>query len=239
MFEILLISAALAADIPNAAGLLKQADAPRQAFLHSTLRVRATIEPEGGTAQTGEFDIYVGNEDQQLVVFRDKRSKGRKFLTVGDKAWLIVPGSKNPIAVTANQRMLGASSFADIARVRLSRDYTGALRPGIEPCGEPAQPCRVVDIAATVKAAPYASGTLWIDGSGFVRKALYKLASGKPAKEITYRYKDSNSGIVAAGLTLTDLLRSDKTGKTSLEYLDHRPTQHSPATFDPLQQVKR
>ena len=97
----------------------------------------------------------------------------------------------------------------------------------------------MVDIAATVKAAPYASGTLWIDGSGFVRKALYKLASGKPAKEITYRYKDSNSGIVAASLTLTDLLRSDKTGKTSLEYLDHRPTQHSPATFDPLQQVKR
>ena len=239
MFEVLLISAALAAEIPGATALLKQADAPRRAFLHSTLRVRATIEQEASAAQTGEFDIYLGNEDQQLVVFRDKRSKGRKFLSVGDKAWLIVPGSKNPIAVSANQRLLGASSFADIARVRLSRDYTGSLRPGIEPCGEPAQPCRVLDISATVKTAPYASGTLWIDGSGFLRKALYKLASGKPAKEITYRYKDGSSGTVPAGLTLTDLLMSDQSGKTTLEYLEHHPTQHPPATFDPQLQIKR
>lgn len=238
MFEVLLLSVALAADIPDATALLKQADAPRQLFLHSTLRIRASIEQENGAPQAGEFDVYLGNDEQQLVVFRDKRNKGRKFLTSGDKTWLIVPGSKNPIAVTANQRLLGASSFADIARVRLSRDYTGVLRPGIEACGEPAQPCRVVDISANVKSAPYASGTLWIDGSGFMRKALYKLVSGKPAKEIIYRYKDSNSGTVPAGLTLTDLLSVGSSGKTTLDYLDHRATQHPPATFDPLQQVK-
>lgn len=239
MFEALLIGAALAAEAPDATALLKQADAPRQAFLHSTLRVRVTFTSKDGTPQTGEFDVYLGNEAQQLVVFRDKRNRGRKFLTAGDKTWLIVPGSKNPIAVTANQRLLGASSFADIARVRLSRDYTGVLRPGIEACGEPAQPCRVVDISATVKTAPYATGTLWIDGSGYLRKALYKLASGKPAKEITYQYRDSNSGTVPASLTLTDLLSVGNSGKTTLEYLDHRPTQHPPATFDPLQQIKK
>lgn len=239
MFEVLLISAALAAETPDATALLKQADAPRQAFLHSTLRARVTIESKDGTPQTGEFDVYLGNEEQQLVVFRDKRNHGRKFLTTGDKTWLIVPGSKNPIAVTANQRLLGASSFADIARVRLSRDYTGVVRPGIEACGEPAQPCRVVDITATVKSAPYASGTLWIDGSGLLRKAIYKLASGKPAKEIVYQYKDSNSGTVPAGLILTDLLSVGNSGKTTLEYLDHRPARHPPATFDPLQQIKK
>lgn len=237
MFEALLVSAALAAEVPDASTLLKQADAPRQAFLHSTLRVRVSIESKDGAPQSGEFDIYLGNEEQQLVVFRDQRNRGRKFLTAGDKTWLIVPGSKNPIAVTANQRLLGASSFADIARVRLSRDYTGVVRPGIEACGEPAQPCRVVDISATVKSAPYASGTLWIDGSGFLRKALYKLASGKPAKEITYQYKDSNSGTVPAGLTLIDLLSTGSSGKTTLNYLDHRPTRHAPNTFDPLQQI--
>ncbi len=239
MFEVLLFGAALAAEIPDAATLLKQADAPRQTFLDSTLRVRATVEREDDAPQIGEFDVHLGNDDQQLVVFRDKKNRGRKFLMVGDKAWLIVPGSKNPIAVTANQRMLGASSFADIARVRLSQDYSGALRPGMEPCGEPAQPCRVVDITATIKTAPYASGTLWIDGAGMLRKALYKLASGKPAKEILYRYKDHNGVTLPAGLTLTDLLLPDKTGTTTLDYLDHRPTRHPAATFDPRQQVKR
>jgi hypothetical protein len=238
MFEVMLISAALAAEQPDANALLQQADAPRQAFLHSTVRMRATVESEQGTL-TGEFDVLLGDENQQLVIFLDKRNKGRKFLTVGDKSWLIVPGTKNPIPVTASQRMMGASSFADIARVRLATDYTGTLHPGIEPCGEPARPCRVVDIIATVKTAPYASGTLWIDGDGFLRKAIYKLASGKSAKEITYRYKETATGqTIPAGLTLTDLLLSNQGSKTNLDYLDHRPSRHSSATFDVTQQAR-
>jgi len=238
MFEALLFSVVLAAEGPDVATLLKQADAPRQAFLHSTVRMRATVENDDST-KTGEFDVYLGDENQQLVVFRDRLNKGRKFLTVGDKSWLIVPGSKHPIPVTASQRMMGASSFADIARVRLATDYTGTLRPGIEPCGEPARPCRVVDISAAVKSAPYASGTLWIDGDGFLRKALYKLASGRPTKEISYRYQETVTGqTIPAGLTLIDLLMPGKTGRTTLDYLNHKPAQHPASLFDPQQQIK-
>jgi hypothetical protein len=245
MFRALLLGAALAAELPDAAALadaaalLKTADAPRQAFLHSTIRMRVAVEQDDGSTQTGEFELRLGNENQQLVIFRDKRNQGRKFLTVGDKSWLIVPGSKNPIAVTANQRMMGASSFADIARIRLASDYTGELRAEPEPCGEPTRLCRVVDIRASVKTAPYASGTLWIDTSGLLRKAVYKLASGKPAKEILYRYKDSNGATVPAGLILNDLLPTSTTGKTTLDYLDRRPADHPAATFDPQQQVRR
>jgi hypothetical protein len=237
MFEVLVITAALAAELPDTGALLHTADAPRLALLHSTVRLRATTQAADGTPQNGEFDLYLGNDDQQLVVFRDKKNKGRKFLMTGDKAWLIVPGSKNPIAVTANQRLLGASSFADLARVRLGQDYRGTLRPGMEPCGEPAQPCRVLEITATTKSAPYAAGTLWLDGDGLLRKAVYNLASGKAAKEIVYRYRDDNGQLVPAGLTLTDLLLADKTGKTSLEYLEHTHTEHPASRFDPAYQA--
>ena len=91
MFEALLLGAALAANLDPSA-LLKTADAPRQAFLHSIVRVRATTTEAGTPPRSGEFDLYLGNADQQLVVFRDKHNKGRKFLMRGDKAWLIVPG---------------------------------------------------------------------------------------------------------------------------------------------------
>jgi hypothetical protein len=239
MFEALLLAAALAADLPDAAALLASADAPRRALLHSVMRLRATVQPDDGPAQTGEFDLYLGGEDEQLVVFRDKRNKGRKFLLSGDKSWLIVPGSKNPIAITANQRMLGASSFADLARVRLAQDYTGSLRPDMEPCGQPAQPCRVVEIAATTKSAPYATGTLWIDAAGLLQKAVYRLASGKPAKEIVYRYRDDNGRSLPAGLTLEDLLLPDNSGKTTLEYLEYRPAEHPANWFNPETQIKR
>jgi hypothetical protein len=189
MFEALLLAAVLAADLPDAAALLTSADAPRRAQLHSVVRLRATVQPDDAPAQTGEFDLYLGDEDEQLVVFRDKKNKGRKFLLRGEKSWLIVPGSKNPIAITANQRMLGASSFADLARVRLVQDYTGNLRPGMEPCGQPAQPCYVVEITATTKTAPYASGTLWID-AGLMQKAVY--TSPQRAAKVSYRYRDDN-----------------------------------------------
>lgn len=238
MFEILLLSAVLAAE-PDAAALLQSADAPRQGLLHSIVKVRATVQQADKPSQIGDFDLYLGGDDEQLVVFRDKRNKGRKFLMRGDKAWLIVPGSQHPIAVTANQRMLGTLSYTDIARVRLAQDYRGVLLPGMQPCGEPAQPCRVVEITANTRSAPYASGTLWIDGDGLLRKAVYALASGKQAKKITYRYVDKDGRLQPARMTVIDLLLPDKRDETTLEYLDHRPAEHPTATFDPEQQIQR
>jgi len=233
MFESLLLATTLAATTPDVEALLRSADAPRLAMLNSIVRLRATVELDDQPPQSAEFDLYTGNADQQLVVFRDKRAKGRKFLMVGTRAWLIVPGSQNPVSVTASQRMVGASSFADLARVRLSEDYRGELRPDPAPCGEPARPCHVVDIQATMKSAPYASGTLWIDDNGLLRRAIYKLASGKPAKEIVYQYKTENGRTVPAGLTLTDLLFSSQSGTTRLLYLERRSANHPAALFDP------
>ena len=238
MFESLLLSAALAAEL-DAAALLQAADAPRQGLLHSIVKVRATVHQADKPPQTSDFDLYLGNDGEQLVVFRDKKNKGRKFLMRGDKAWLIVPGSQHPIAVTANQRMLGSMSYTDIARVRLAQDYSGVLQPGMQPCGEPAQPCRVLDITANTKSAPYASGTLWIDGDGLLRKAVYVLASGKPAKQIAYHYVDKDGRMQPARLTVTDLLLSSQNGETTLEYLDHRPAEHPTTLFDPEQQIER
>lgn len=238
MFEMMLLSMALAAD-PDAAALLKSADAPRLGFMHSIVKMRVTVEQDDKTPQTSDVDLYIGNDDEQLVVFLDKKNKGRKFLMRGDKAWLIVPGSSKAIAVTANQRMLGAMSFADIARVRLSSDYTGSLQTGIRPCGEPVQPCRIVNVLAVSKTAPYASGTLLIDGEGLLHKAVYSLASGKPAKQITYRYKTKDGRQQPAGMGLEDLLLPDSSIRTSLEYLDHRPARHPSTFFDPAHQLRR
>jgi len=233
MFDILLVAAVLAAEAPDATALLRQADAPRQAMSHSSIRIRATVELDDQSPQTAEFDLKTGNPDQQLVVFRDKRARGRKFLMVGDKSWLIVPGSKHPVAVTASQRLVGASSFADLSRIRLSEDYRGRLRAETEPCGNPARTCQVVEIQSTTRTAPYASGTLWIDERSLLRRAVYRLASGKPAKEITYQYRERDGRVTLSGLTLTDLLFSAQSGTTTLVFLDRRAVQHSPGTFDP------
>ena len=127
MFNAVIGALALAVQL-EAAALLQAADAPRAAFLHHVVDVRVTIRENDKPDKLAEFELYVGGEDRQLVIFKDDKNKGRKFITHGDKTWLIAPNASRPVAITARQRLIGGASFADVARVRLAKDYTGTLR---------------------------------------------------------------------------------------------------------------
>ncbi|MBI5612312.1 MAG: outer membrane lipoprotein-sorting protein [Gammaproteobacteria bacterium] len=233
MFNALLGALALAAAQPDAAVLLTAADAPRAAFLNSVVEVRATAREKDKPDRHAEFELYVGGEDRLLVVFTDEKNQGRKFIANGGKTWLIAPNSSRPVAVTAKQRLVGGASFADVARVRLSRDYTGELRPQPEPCGEPERPCRVLDISAVAKTAPYAAGVLWIDARGLVRKAVYALASGKPARELSFEYREKAGRTVLSKAVIVDLLSGEQALATTLEYLNYRQVPMPDELFDP------
>jgi len=74
---------------------------------------------------------------------------------------------------------------------------------------------------------------LWIDGNGLLRKAVYRLASGKPAKDILYRYRDSGNESLPAELSLVDRLAPAPTATTILEYLSHQKVEHPVSIFDP------
>ncbi len=216
--------------------LLVRADTPRQLFLNSKVSVRATLSRADKPDTISELELQIGDADHQLVLFKDAKAKGRKFLMRGDKSWLLVPGSKHPVAISANQRLLGNISFADLARIDLATDYNGSLRPGLEVCLTLAGPgtavCRVVDIRAATRRAPYASGTLWIDGRGLAVHSVYALASGKPARAVDLAYVQEGAGWRLKRTVIRDLL-SGEDSTTALDYLDHQPARFTPATFDP------
>mgnify|MGYP001605056411 CR=1 FL=1 len=237
MFSAALLALAVAAQA-DAAALLQTADAPRTAFLHAVIDVRAIISEKDKPDRLAEFELYVGGEDRQLVIFKDEKNKGRKFITNGDKTWLIAPNASRPVAITARQRLIGGASFADVARVRLSKDYSGELRDQPEPCGEPARPCQVPDIRATSKAAPYTTGILWIDDKGLVRKAVYALASGKPAREAHFDYRESTGRATLSKAVIVDLLSGEQALTTTLEYLHYRQTPMPDELFDPERAVE-
>ncbi len=225
---------ALAVALPaDAADLLQAADAPRAAFLQNAIDVRATISEKDKPDKLAEFELYVGGEDRQLVMFKDEKNRGRKFIINGDKTWLIAPNASRPVAITARQRLIGGASFADVTRLRLSKDYTGELHDQTEPCGEPARPCRVLDIRATAKTAPYSSGTLWIDDHGLVRRAVYTLASGKPAREAHFEYRVGNGPATLSKAVIVDLLSGEQALTTTLEYLRYRKVPMPDELFDP------
>ena len=140
MFRLALLAMMLAvtniapAQAVDAHALLVRADAPRQLFLKTKVKVRATMTHGDKPDSVSDLELYIGDEDHQLVLFKDSKAKGRKFLMRCDKSWLLVPGSKHPVAISANQRMLGNLSFADLARINLATDYSGQVRPGLEAC---------------------------------------------------------------------------------------------------------
>ncbi len=216
--------------------LLRQADAPRRRFLNSVVTVRAVIATHGKAEVINELELRIGAEDQLLILFKDRKGKNRKFLTRGDKSWLLVPGAKHPIAISANQKLLGNLSFADMARVRLANDYSGRLRTEPEPCSTTdtgTSMCRVMDINANARTAPYASGTLWLDERGLVVRAVYALASGKLARAVEHQYAWKDPAWLPKRSVIDNLLAGKRAQIVTLDYLDHRSTTYSEASFDP------
>ncbi len=216
--------------------LLKQADAPRRRFLNSVVMVRAVIAATGKPEVVNDLELRIGGEDQLLILFKDRKGKNRKFLTRGDKSWLLVPGAKHPIAISANQKLLGNLSFSDMARVRLANDYNGRLRAEPEPCSTTdtgTGMCRVMDISAHARSAPYASGTLWLDERGLLVRAVYALASGKPARAVGYQYAWKDPAWLPKRSVTDNLLVGKHAQIITLDYLEHRSTTYTEESFDP------
>src|ERR1700730_9928060 len=103
---------------------LKAVDDARNAFGEAVISARASQVDDGKVQTSADFDIYVKGRDRALIVFRGGKNDGRKALTVGEKMWLLVPGAENPVPITANQRLMGGASFADVARMRFAEDFT-------------------------------------------------------------------------------------------------------------------
>src|SRR5262245_28579942 len=160
MFRVVLLAAAMAVAPTDAEvqSWLAAVDQARQAFGEAKITARATQIADGKPAGTADFDIYVKGRDHALIVFRGGKNNGRKALTVGEKMWLIIPGTENPVPITKNQRLMGGASFGDVASMRLAEDYTAVLRPETENLGD--RPAYVLDLTAKSPKTPYPKDTL-------------------------------------------------------------------------------
>jgi len=205
--------------------LLKLADRPRREFREAVIHARITVTQNGASESPAEFELYKKGEDRGLVVFTAGKQKGRKILTVGDKFWLIVPGSSHAIAVTPNQRLMGGASLADASKLTFSDEFSATL------AGQPetidGRPCDVLKLTPKSARSSYGGGTLWVDrDEHLARKAVLELVSGKPAKEITFdRYGRQDGKTVLSTMTIRDLLAGSAGGTTRIDYTNYREAQ--------------
>jgi len=229
----LVLAAALAAGAADVQQWLQTADAARNAFDEAVITARASQVVDGKVTGSTDFEVYTKGRDRGVIVFKSGGNSGRKVLTDGPRMWLIIPGASRPIPVTANQRLLGGASMADVASLRFAVDFTPTLRPGVETVA--GKTCRVLDLAAKAPNAPYPHVVLWWNEAEHLpAKVLFFLPAGKEAKEVTFTKFSRKAGrTVVSEMEIRDLLSRDRRTVTRLEYTDYRPAKLDDALFTP------
>ena len=236
MFE-WLIAAAFAAADTSAQALLRSADAPRAALEGRKVAIHATLEAGGRGQDISDLELFVCRNYEALVIFRDRKGRERMYLVRDNDTFLIAPGARHAVKIPPAQRLFGGASFAELARLRLDRDYDARIVNERISCGE--ETCVEVEITAREKSAPYASGILRLDAEGRMREAEFRLASGKPSKSVVIEYRrDARGQSIPGRAVITDRLRSKDTLVTTLEYGMPEAVTDDPGRFDPERLLK-
>lgn len=226
------LSMAAAASDAELRKWLEEVDAVRNAFPEAIISARAIHEVSGKVAGSADFDVYRKGPERALMVFRGGKNSGRKVLSSGDKTWLIVPGARNAVPVSANQRLLGGASFGDVARIRFAEEFTPSLRGEEMLDGRPAY---VLELTARAPVAPYPKLTLWLDREKRLpRQVLFYLPSGKPIRRVTFtKFLPVRGKTVVTEMEIRELIGRDSDAVTRLQYRDYRPAKIDDAIFTP------
>lgn len=213
--------------------LLAAVDATRNVFEEAIITARATQVVDGKETGHADFDVYVKGRDQSLIVFRGGKNGGRKVLTKRDRMWLLVPGSTNPVPITANQRLLGGASFGDVARLRFSEDYTAKATGQTESAA--GRSCVVLELTAKSPKVSFPRVLLSVDEREKVPcRVRFFLASGKEIRAVTFtKFRQQRGKTVAAEMEVRDLLGAASRTVTRLEYRNYRLARIDPQIFTP------
>lgn len=223
----------LAGETADAQSLLAAVDAARNAFEEAIISARATQIVDGKESGSADFDVYVKGRDKGLIVFRGGKNSGRKVLTNGDRMWLLVPGTSNPVPISANQRLLGGASFGDVSRLRFAQDYTAKATEMAESAG--GRDCRVLDLTAKSPKVAYPRVLLSVDERAQLPcRVRFFLASGKEVRQVTFtKFRKQAGKTVVAEMEVQELLGGASRALTRLEYRDYRRALLDPKLFTP------
>jgi outer membrane lipoprotein-sorting protein len=224
---VLFLAASPAREEPHE--LLVRADRVRNAWPEVVLKLRVTAQSPGGAPSSGEFRVSVKG-DRARVEFLDPGDAGKVFLSSANDAWLILPTARNPIKVPKSHRLRGGFAAADVSRTRFADDYDAVLER-TDACGD--GQCDVIRLTAKKGGSPtYPVVRVWVDAKeGLYRRAVFLLASGRTAKDVTFdAYKPYHGVLSIARMTIADTLRP---GTTVVDYEDYEKKPLPDALFDP------
>ncbi len=227
---VLAASAAFAQDVPT---LLKAADKYRMSSDNMQVETQISVlNADGSPDKERRYTVFAQQKHQSLVLMQSPAEKGQKVLMLGDDFWLLMPGSQRPLRITPMQKLLGDASTGDIATMSWAEDYTGTVA-GEEPCGEPAQPCVHLSLAAARKGVTYQRIELWLGKARHepIKADLY-VQSDKLAKQARFVMDKTSAPTAVTEMLLRDQLTNKK--ETQVRYLGRKEKSVPEAWLNPM-----
>lgn len=171
-----------------------------------------TIENKTVT-EHNKLRVFIKKDNEQyssIAFFETPASqKGRKMLMVGTDTWLYVPGSRNPVRISASQKLSGNASTGDILSVNYSNDYTPVII-GYETIND--IETVKLELTASKTGVTYYKIILWIDKNSYKSvKAEYYTRSMKLLKTGYFRkYEIYNGKEICTEILIADGISNDK-----------------------------
>jgi hypothetical protein len=222
---LLLCAASLAAQSPVARGeeILARVDRLRHPWPAFTVELTVATEKASQRWRVAARE----DGDARLDGLSDKE-KGRAVLLLGDDMWLLLPGTKRPLKVTPQQRLLGPAAGGDVARTRFLEDYRVERLAEEEFEG---RGCWRLDLAARRPSLSARTVRLWVArNNGAPLQAEFFLPSGKLARTARFGPPTEAEGRpVLRGLVLTEPDGS----KATLSFARWHPGGVDPGWFEP------
>ena len=225
-----LATAQVAQDVPT---LLKAADKYRVSSENMQVdTVISVFNTDGSPDKERRYTVFAQAKHQSLVLMQSPAEKGQKVLMLGDDFWLLMPSSQRPLRITPMQKLLGDASTGDIATLSWAEDYTGTVG-GEESCGEPAQKCVHLSLAANRKGVTYQRIELWIGKAKNepIKADLY-VQSDKLAKQARFVMDTPSAPTAVTEMRLRDQLTNKK--ETQVRYVSRKEKTVPEAWLNPM-----
>ncbi len=198
--------------------ILRKVDHIRAADRPMVMQVKMTYHRKNNSTDIQQIEIHSKNRNKSLILYTyPPRMKGQSVLLVDNNLWIYVKGTRQPIRISARQRMLGQASTGDLAKMTFSEDYTATIE-GEETFEGHA--CYKVALTARNRDATYDKATLWVEKSTShpIKAHLYAL-SGKLLKTIAYGdYQEKLGAMRPMRMVIDDAIVKGES--TILEYQD-------------------
>ena len=180
-----------------------------------------------------KLSVRVNGRVKSLVRYVEPpRSAGRSLLFIEHNMWVYVPGTRQVLRISPQQRVLGGVASADIARMIFSLDY--ALDSVEELAEEGGERRRRLALSRRSKGAAYARVDLFVAGDEArpLRADLFASAGGRHLKTTYFEgYREMLGRQRPTVLRVIDHVKGDR--ETVLEYSDFTLEDTPDAWFQP------